>query len=162
MAEQTSTPRTVTGRVRETAEGVAVEIGPLPIGPGENSFAVEFDKPVPIPLSVLFPDPAQLRRVEDTVGALLSTEETRFDELLKVAGMDPSKDLAGSDLSGIELDGTPELPLDMRGWDLNGANLDGAIVGHILVDGSTRLAGITIAGATGPGAAALVALASRS
>jgi hypothetical protein len=56
-------------------------------------------------------------------------EDTDMVSLLEIAGLDPARDMAGSDLSG-----TTWGPHDLSGYNLSGCNLTGCDFSESLVD----------------------------
>src|SRR4051794_5093175 len=61
--------------------------------------------------------PEEIRQI----AAILSAETRSFVELVKIADLNPARDLVGSDLRGVNF-----WTDDLSGYDFSGANLSGA------------------------------------
>lgn len=149
----------VRGRVISGEHVSVVKVDPIKLGAdGFASAEVVFDRPVAISLSSLIPDPEERADLDRTLRAILTCESSRMDDILAAGGMDPKTDLVGHDFEGSEFVGTPERPLDLRGWDMSHCDLRNVVFEHILVDETTRLDGADLEGISGAGAEMILEL----
>jgi len=72
---------------------------------------------------------------------IAGSEDDDLSQLLRIAEIDPAKDLAFADLRNISAPGVDLASADLRGANLSGANLEGAILSH------AKLAGADLQGA---------------
>jgi len=157
MANKDET-QTVIGHVKDTPDGQVVEVEPFFFkGDVHTKVNIEFDRPVSLSLSDLFSDPAVRAEVESGIEAIFNLESSRIDDLLRAGNLDPATDLAGSDMAGADFVGTPDRPLDIRGWNLSEAVLDGCRFENVLVDETTILTGASANDISGDASADLVA-----
>lgn len=78
-----------------------------------------------------------IQNFEERFLAVVESDELQFDRLIvEVAKLDPTKELVGSDLRGVDFSDA-----DLRGWNFSGCNLVGCNLSHAKIDGSTKFDG---------------------
>jgi hypothetical protein len=85
-------------------------------------------------------DPKVLARIND----VLTNPDERFDHLIKVAGLDPKRDLRFSDLRNTDFKGSILRRWDFTGADLRGASFHGARIFDCVFAGAK---GVNLSGA---------------
>lgn len=65
-------------------------------------------------------------------------------------------------MRGVEFVGTPERPIDLRGWDLSGCDLTGARFEHVIADETTLLEDADLTDITGGDRDAILDLAQQA
>jgi RNA polymerase sigma factor (sigma-70 family) len=68
------------------------------------------------------------------VRAIIDSGSNRFDELVRVAELDPKSDLRFGDWRGLDLTGLDLRGFDFTGADLTGVRFDPALIGGAIVD----------------------------
>lgn len=152
----------VRGHVISGDEITVVKTGPIKLDANGRAVAeIVFDRPitVPIPLEALIPDPQERDDLMEALENIFESESSRLDDLVDAGGMDPTWCFIGGDLSGTHLVGTPDRPIDLRGWNLSRCDLTGSVFEHVLVDETTILDDAILDGITGSDADTILALA---
>lgn len=70
-------------------------------------------------------------RGAETLVALRQADGATFDELVRIAGLDPARDLRGTDLAGVDF-----AESDLSGFDFSDADLTNAIMVRASIDGA--------------------------
>lgn len=158
MKPENDDRQTVRGTVISGDRVAVVKTGPIKIGDdGRAEAEVIFDRPVSISLGAVF-SPEDMQEINEVLGEIADSESNRFDDLVAITGMDVTRDLVGMDFPGSEFIGTPDRPLDLRGWNLTGCDLSEAIFEHVLVDEKTNVKDANLTGIHGPDAHLILAL----
>ena len=150
--------QTVRGRVISGDRVSVMKTDAIRIGHDGAAVAeVVFDRPIAIPLEAIFSQ-QEVREIAGVLQDIAESESDRFDDLFKLSKVDVARALEGMSFESSEFVGTPDRPLDMRGWNLTGCDLTDANFQHILVDATTIVAGANLKGIHGVDAHLILSL----
>jgi RNA polymerase sigma factor (sigma-70 family) len=80
---------------------------------------------------------AHAAQLAHRVRAVIGSPSDRFDELVRVAGLDPASDLRFGDWHGLDLSGADLRAFNFTGADLTGIRFDGALIAGAIFDQAT-------------------------
>jgi uncharacterized protein YjbI with pentapeptide repeats len=75
--------------------------------------------------------------ITEGVADILMGDLNRLDDLAAASGLQPDRAWVGMNLKGAGFIGTPERPIDLRGWNFTRCDLTGVKFEHVLMDENT-------------------------
>jgi len=73
-------------------------------------------------------EPETSLRSDQAITRILEADTQKFTELVKIAGLDPSRDFRYSNLAGVDFSGADLSGFDFTGASIEGATFDGALI----------------------------------